>query len=233
MSRRIWNRDWKFILEKTVLRRHRPKPYEPKVREVLRNIKGRLFVDVGASDGAYSLLLRRNFVQVYSFEPNPETFEVLRWNIDKQKARNIKCYPIALADFTGETTLFLDQRVGISGLSDTILANFEYRPGRVDDAGEPHRYSGQKGVKVAVRKYDDVILSETADLVKVDVEGAEFSVLRGAGIALSENRIRSIMVELHNRDQTQELLKLLESYGFDTQLLDSHPRIFGKLRAAA
>ena len=88
-------------------------------------------------------------------------------------------------------------------------------------------------MKVAVRKYDDVILGETADLGKVDVEGAEFSVLRGAGIALSENRIRSIMVELHNRDQTQELLKLLESYGFDTQLLDSHPRIFGKLRAGA
>src|SRR2546426_1066778 len=233
MDRIIWNMDWRFILERRVLRRHRPKPYEPKVREVLRKVKGRLFVDIGASEGTYSLLLCRNFVQVYSFEPNPRTFEVLRQNIDTKRARNIKCYPVALADFTGETTLFLDQRAGIGGSSDTILAHFEYKPGRVDGAGEPHLYSGQKGVRVAVRKYDDAILDETADLVKVDVEGADFSVLRGAGIALNENRIRRLMVELHNRDQTRELVELLESYGFETQILDSHPRIFGKLRVRA
>ncbi len=233
VNTRVLKKDWRFIFEKWVLGRHRPPPYEPDVKKALVKIRGRLFVDIGANQGVYSLLLRRNFARVYAFEPNPLAMGLLRKNIQRKRARNIVPYPYALADFDGETKLFLDPHAGTTGSADTILERFEYKPGQVEGAGPDHLYLGRKAVSVQVRKYDDIIPREVANLVKVDVEGAEFLVLKGAELSLTEGRIRNIEVELHNRERKEELVKILESYGFETSLLDAHPRIFGSLTRAA
>jgi hypothetical protein len=81
-----------------------------------------------------------------------------------------------------------------------------------------------------LRRYDSLVEYDTADLVKMDVEGDEFLVLEGMKRALKENRVRAIMVELHDRTQSNELVFLLEGYGFTVEQLDDHPRFLGRFK---
>ncbi len=74
-----------------------------------------------------------------------------------------------------------------------------------------------------------VIQPTLSDLVKIDVEGAEFHVLRGANDSLKTGKIKRIMVELHDKDAKDDLYGILSRYGFKLKQLDPHPRIFGSL----
>jgi FkbM family methyltransferase len=93
----------------------------------------------------------------------------------------------------------------------------------------PYKLSNRDGTSAALnlRTYDTLFPHDTADLVKMDVEGDEFLVLEGMRLALKENRVRTIMVELHDSLRSNELTSLLESYGFRIERLDDHPRFIG------
>lgn len=219
-------RDWRFIFEKYLLRKH--PPLEPQVWTELSRIRGGLFVDVGAYLGTYSVRLSPHFRHVYAFEPNPSAVPLLRKRIEERSRRNITVFPIALSDSNGLARFYLDAHQGFNGSADTLLQVFKYNPGRQIGAGPAHTYVGKECVMVPIATYDSQI-QEAADLVKIDVEGAEFQVLKGASGALDEGRIRRIMVELHDKDAKDDLYKILSQYGFKLKQLDPHPRIFGSL----
>ena len=67
--------------------------------------------------------------------------------------------------------------------------------------------------------YDSVI-KEKADLVKIDVEGAEFLVLEGMKDSLKKRQVECLMVELHNVDEGKRLLESVKNYGFDITWID-------------
>jgi FkbM family methyltransferase len=219
-------KDWRFLLEKYLLRKH--PPLEPLVWKELSRIKGGLFVDVGANMGTYSIRLSSHFRQVYAFEPNPNVIPALRRRIQDKSRRNITVFPMALSDSDGEAEFYLDAHEGFTGSAETLMSVFKYNPGPELGTGPAHTYIGKKSVTVAVATYDSKI-RDLADLVKIDVEGAEFRVLRGARKALEDRRIRRIMVELHDKDAKEELDGILSGYGFKVKQLDPHPRIFGSL----
>ena len=209
--------DWAFIARK-YLRRLRgvPKDPEPNVTRTLQKLRGKIFVDIGAHTGEYAFKLRKNYQIVHAVEPNPEVLERLR-----EKARkygNIIVHPLALSDRDGETTLYLDRsRPRCSGSADTILQIFEYKPA---SNPEVSRTTWEHdGVLVKTARYDS-LFNDTVDLVKIDVEGAEFVVLEGMEKALKTGRVKNLMVELHNRDRKEALAKHLSSYGYRLKWVD-------------
>jgi FkbM family methyltransferase len=219
-------RDWGFLFEKYLLRMH--PPLEPQVWKELSRIRGGLFVDVGAYLGSYCVRLSSHFSRVYAFEPNPNVVPRLRKRIEDRSRHNITVFPIALSDTNGQAEFYLDAHRGFGGSADTLLRVFKYNPGEQIGAGPAHTYVGNASVMVPTATYDSQV-RETADLVKIDVEGAEFQVLKGARQALEEGRIRRIMVELHDKDARAELYGTLSLYGFKVKQLDPHPRVFGSL----
>jgi FkbM family methyltransferase len=219
-------KDWKFLIEKYVLRKH--PPLEPQVWKELSRIKGGLFVDVGANVGMYSIRLASHFRKVYAFEPNPNVLPALKKRVEDKSRTNITIFPMALSDMDGQAEFYLDSHEGFTGSAETLMPFFKYNPGPELGTGPAHTYVGKKSVTVTTATYDDRI-QEIADLVKIDVEGAEFRVLKGARKALEDRRIRRIMVELHDKDAKEELYEILGGYGFKLKQLDSHPRIFGSL----
>lgn len=204
-------KDWKFIINKWVLRRGPRTFYESRVKRRLKKLRGNVFVDIGANQGIYSIALSRNFREVYAFEPNPKMIVVLRERIAMNNVPNIKVLPIALADRIGRATLYLDPHEGFSGSTDTILPHFEYKPVFIPEGGSPQSYVGRNGVDVEISTYDATI-KIPADLVKIDVEGAEFLVLKGMKESIQNRRVRNILVELHNRDRKEELEGLLRDF---------------------
>jgi FkbM family methyltransferase len=130
-------------------------------------------VDVGANVGYYMLLIRQAVGprgRVDSIEPQPDNVVELRRNIDANRFDNVRLFPVALGEADGEAMLSTE-------INATLL-------------GEP---SGPR-TPVAVRRLDDVV-EERIDLLKVDVEGYEAQVLRGARRHLASRP--ALFLEVH------------------------------------
>jgi len=157
--------------------------YEPNTLCVLRKLLRRddVFIDVGANIGVISLVAARWVGpqgRVYSFEPSEREHRTLIRNLELNEGITVTPIRAALSDHVGVATL----RVASAG------------HGGLNTLGESFAYDGV-GVaaleQVAVTTLDDFIRSERVQrvsVVKVDVEGAEGTVLAGSARLLQELR---------------------------------------------
>ncbi len=192
-------------------------------RRILR--PGDLFVDVGANVGSYSLWAAECGTDVIAIEPHPQTAARLRRNV-ALNPYPIQVRQVALADRPGRLWLTsgLDSEnhllVGPDGPAGPDRAGRQSdgpdRAGRQSDGPDrAGRQSDPAGIEVAVQTLDDLVESRHPVFVKIDVEGAEELVLRGATRALTDERILAIQLEWNSasadllgrgRDVVAELL---------------------------
>lgn len=137
-------------------------------------------LDVGARRGIFDdLSLLGNGVQYFGFEPDSAECDLL--NADPTKPDNVQYIPLALSG--GEESFVLNlysQR----GCSSKLTARQEY--GDKFSRGGYYIYEGQ--VDVPAKKLDDVISEKKIlppSFMKIDVQGMEDEVFRGASKALS------------------------------------------------
>lgn len=199
--------DFKFLFEKYVLRQHRAKytPDEPNVRKALIQIRGNVFVDIGANRGYYCKLLRSNFKKIVAFEPDSL---VIPKSADE-------IYRVALTDHTGYIQFYRKSNIGSAN---TILQSFNYNP-----RSNPQKniYLGTDPIKVPCDTLDNFFgFLPPITLAKIDVEGAEFLVLEGMSKYLSYGLIEYVETELHDGDRAQELEHLFWSYNYEHTWLD-------------
>lgn len=160
----------------------------------------------------YSLALRKNFERIYAFEPEDRAFKTLA----RRSARSI--IPVKLAVCDRESWVYLHLPENTCA---TILDGFRHCP-----PSHPKMdifitaKNGEYVRSTTIDTFANMHNLETIDLVKVDVEGAEFLVLQGCRNTLFQSRIRNIMVELHNRNRKQELESLLEASHFTIEWVD-------------
>lgn len=122
---------------------------------------GTVFLDVGANIGFYSMLALAANANVFAFEPVPSIYDFLAWN-----APGAVRYKIALSDETG-TAKFADFGV-LSGEGSLVSSSSHMiivQTQTLDQWFAQHRI--------------------VPDVIKIDVEGAEMRVLRGAAQTLS------------------------------------------------
>lgn len=185
---------------------------EPLVKNRLKNIHGSLFVDIGANIGHYTFLLAPNFNFIYAFEPHAEYYATLAKKINWRYDNRITAYEMALSNRDGETLFYTNPFAKAMGSACTILPAFEYKPDVDPDQRPPDQiFYGHNGRMVKTAKYDSVV-KRPADLVKIDVEGAEFLVLEGMMQSIDTGKVKRICVELHNRDRKKELSSILSDY---------------------
>jgi FkbM family methyltransferase len=184
--------------------------FEPRETERVRAFlkPGMTFVDVGANIGYYTFLaascVGSSAGQVLAFEPSPYAVGRLTDAVRTNHIPHIRIFPVALGAEPAELPLYVPLRPG--NHSPTMLAN-----------------AGGKPVNVTVRRLDDCLREASVDrveLLKVDVEGFEPDVLRGAGDFLARKKIRAVLCEfnafwLHrNGSSAEELYDLLLSFGY-------------------
>ena len=143
--------------------------YEPITSLVLRELArpGATFIDVGANIGFYSLFLSSCEPQlnVIAFEPNPKNYRLLESNVSVNELRRIKCEPLALSDADGPALLHLSA----SDMSASLHADFDFHP--------------TKTVEVKTTTLDSYLARNkmlSPLVIKLDAEGHEESVLKGA-----------------------------------------------------
>jgi len=184
--------------------------YEKNVQNILKRVHGDCFYDVGANVGHYSLLLRHNFRQVYAVEPLPSNVRRLKRRMSVRFVRNVIVVPKALSNRNGTATLYVnpDRKNILNNFSASSL--FEKFESRSCNHGSDRIYTGSP-ISVETMTFDSLLSEPTADLVKIDVEGAEFLVLEGMREWLASRRVCNILIELHDRDRKEELEMILNN----------------------
>jgi FkbM family methyltransferase len=146
---------------------------------------GNFVLDVGANIGFItSLCSYKSGPQgkVWAFEPNPIILSRLNKNIRNNRYPNTTLYPFALSDSNKEGYLELPE-------------TFTYNQGVAYVKNGTH---STNAIKIELRKLDDMIDAGTIiNVLKIDVEGHELTVLRGAQQLIENKQITNIVYEDH------------------------------------
>jgi FkbM family methyltransferase len=171
----------------------------------------RTVIDVGANVGQFAVAASRIFtgVSIHSFEPNPDCVTILKKHVEP--LRNVLVYPIALGDKEGEEVFHVNSHSHSSSILPLSRNHLQAFP----DAREVN------AIKVRVSTLDNVfsgIELAASVLLKLDVQGYEAQVLRGAVETLK--RVDYVVLEASFKPMYEgemlflDVVRMLEGYGF-------------------
>lgn len=165
--------------------------HEPAVKAVIleRVQPHHVALDIGANLGLHTVALSRAARMVHAFEPNPLLLPALRRTLSRLP--NVTLHECALGDHNGEVAL---------------IAGEDHSTARVASGGD-----------IPIRRLDDV-LDGAVHFIKIDVEGHEVDVFRGAQRTLREHHPLIVFEEIPGANP--EARRHLENIGYRCQRLD-------------
>lgn len=160
-----------------------------------------LFVDVGANVGSFTVLASGVCkARSISFEPAPETSVHLRINVKANALEN----------------LVVVHEVVVGAKADTV----PFTVG-LDSTNQVAKPDDQNVRLVVQARLDDILADENPNLIKVDVEGYEEEVLKGAEGTLSNKSL--VAIELETVSEFIE--ETLKKHGFARMHYDPYRRL--------
>ena len=176
---------------------------EPETLEWINNFKKKnkiIFWDIGANIGLYSIYaaLKHVNIEIISFEPSTSNLRVLSRNISINKLENkIKIFQIPLGNKKNKF-LKMKESAFIEG---SALHSF----------GGNYNYKGKKFLsKNNYKIYGTTInyllsqkILDIPDYIKIDVDGIEHEILKGANLYLKNLKIKSLLIELNKNFKKQ------------------------------
>jgi len=181
--------------------------YEPVLESCLIEIAKRSesFCDVGANAGFYSVAVAKSNTRckVTAFECNPEIRSLFERNLALNKVETVTVSPFALSNTSGNAEFFVPVFTGSGG-------------GSLQDL---HPEEGSAKVFTVDLRTLDSQIDHSVELMKVDVEGSELTVLQG-GINLIGDSKPTIFIELLRKwmkpfgTHPGEVGRLLSSLGY-------------------
>lgn len=161
-----------------------------------------LFIDIGANIGAYTSVMARKSVteRVISFEASPTTFVELAENIRLQDLSSVTAHNVALSDQKQELE-FLERRplAGANAIAST--------------ANSSHHANSIKSTVECVPLDDVVTVQGESIIIKLDVEGHECQVLKGAQSLLTDNDCL-LQVEFLDHGAVEKGESILAAFGY-------------------
>jgi len=187
--------------------------------------QGDCIFDVGANIGLFPLFLNQfaKSLKFYSFEPIKPIFEVLRENIGLHSIQNISLfnYGLSLKNNPETSFTFYPNSPCISTIKPEENLDFKDILKYVlkDISQEQIEYLTQTSKVMGELKTLSFVINELdiqrIDLLKIDVEGAEYDVLQGIE-EKDWNKIQQIVIEVKNIEgRLEQINKMLKIYGFD------------------
>ena len=152
------------------------------------------YIDGGAYNGDTYLQLASltDISSAFLFEPDQENYNQLKTNVEKFKNKTL-CIPLALTD--GYSILSFNGDAGEGGA--------------ISDVGSQH---------IATVSLDEMIQQQSIDFIKLDVEGAEISAIKGASRLIGDSR-PTLAISLYHRPEDvweipELIFSLCENYRF-------------------
>lgn len=169
---------------------------------------GDVVIDAGANWGVHALYLAKlvgKEGRVHAFEPHPEVVEELRWHVEANELSQVTIHQCGLFSSTGSINFALGHQAKTSHITQTGQDN-----------------TGLRLVEVKSDTLDAVVRSQSIPkirLIKVDVEGAESELLKGAVETIKRDR-PYLVVELHTPEQDLAVAAFLTSLNYKISRLE-------------
>ncbi len=168
--------------------------------------KNPFIIDAGSNIGLSVLYFKQLYpnAKIMAFEPDPDAFDCLKFNIEQNNITQVELHNKALSD------------------SNTIikLSYDKDRPGSIRSSTEGSVFESYRDVEaVTLSSYID----HPVDLLKIDIEGAETSVFQDLEKNDKLKYIQNIIMEYHhhiggNKDCLSIILNIFEANNFSYQL---------------
>ncbi|KAI0912705.1 FkbM family methyltransferase [Ustulina deusta] len=167
-------------------------------------------IDVGANIGMFSLYLKQKFPssKILAFEPAPETYNILRRNLELHNISDVEAFPWGLA-------------------SEESIQQLTYFPNLPEHGREVAKqgFGGAQQVDVKIERLSNILNSHPEftriDFLKIDVEGAELEVLRGLDDA-HWSLVHNVALETWDASGVRdEIENLLKSKGFTLKCVEA------------
>jgi FkbM family methyltransferase len=169
--------------------------------------KEKIFLDIGAHSGTYSICLADSCRHVYSFEPQKMTYYSLCGSVALSNINNITCINIGLGS---------PEQIGTQTLN--IVSN---------DGGGSSLFVNNTTVltteTIQINTLDSFNL-ENIGFIKMDVEDNELFVLKGALITLKQSNYPIILFESNNSNT--ELFSFLKNINYKIQQINGYSNMF-------
>jgi FkbM family methyltransferase len=179
---------------------------------------GQVFYDIGANIGVYSLFVAKRLhgqARVFAFEPESQNYASLNRNVH--------------INGLSESVSTLCMAVSSSYSVDSFYVRGHLRAGeaihqfgrRVDHLGNPFNPVHQQGmIGVSMDSLCGELGMPVPNHVKIDVDGHELSVIRGAARVLRDPALQSVQIEITELDgneaEVEEIYRAFEQSGFDS-----------------
>jgi FkbM family methyltransferase len=181
---------------------------EDEIVEHFRPKEGDIVVDVGAHIGRYTIIASKRVGEsgnVIAIEAHPGNFEMLNRNVKLNKLTNVTALNYAVYSEESKLKLYVPGEESGFTVYNTITTN--------------RAKTDEKFIEVNANTLDYILQQNGishADInwIKIDVEGAEFEVLKGATNVLSKSKDIALLIEVHNlNDGTNLYRKIAEFLG--------------------
>jgi FkbM family methyltransferase len=164
---------------------------EDDILKLFRPKKGNTVVDIGAHIGKYTIVASKMVGtqgKVIAIEAHPNNYDILTKNIALNKLSNVVALNLAVHSKDTMVKLYDPGQEEGRTIYNTIMT-------------ERKTSNSQNFVEVKAKSLDSILLEngiKEVNWIKIDVEGAELEVLRGAPNILSTSRDLSLLIEIHN-----------------------------------
>lgn len=182
------------------------------IRYLIRNRKlhSGVILDVGANVGNYTVMLRKNNISlpIFAFEPHPVAFKKLE---ETARTHQFTAVPEGAGELATTTTIY-----DYSGDGGSEHASM------YEDVFSTLRHSQAEGVVIRLTTIDDFVAKhqiERIALLKIDTEGNELNVLKGAANTIRQGLADVIQIEFNemnviSRTFFRDIKGILPNYDF-------------------
>lgn len=161
---------------------------------------GDLCLDLGANVGDFTRELATRGCDVHAYEPDPTAWERLVANVGALP--NVTLHNCAVAATAGVFRLHRSREFAANPLEATVMSSIAFT--------DRERFQDDEAIDVEVRAFRDVVagFGRRVALVKMDIEGAEFDILRQVFAKPADFDIDAIFCETHERHTRGEFREI-------------------------
>ena len=175
-------------------------------------------IDIGVYRGVYSYEMAKYSKMVHAFEANPIIFKDIELNLGKI-IKNINFYNFALSDNENKVLLKVPIR-NKNYDKDNYEEYFQMGKATI------HKQNIMEDIEtfeVTSKKLDSFTFSNKISFIKIDVEGHEMSVIKGAENTIKQNK-PTLLVEIeerHSLSKVSDSINYINSLGYESFFYDN------------
>lgn len=175
--------------------------------------KDSIIFDIGANVGYYTLLASKkidNSGLVFAFEPAVRNLSFLYRHIQLNKVKNVIVLPFACSNTNSLEVFSFDKDSALGHLENNYITQ---------------SINPLSSTIVNTTTVDNFVekIGVIPNIIKIDVEGAELQVLRGAKETLAQQKV-TIFLSIHTDQLKIDCLNFLKELGYETKLIDEKER---------